>query len=314
MEKNRICKICNRRFANGKAMGGHMRSHLVKLPLPPKPISSHQAEAPSSKSPSPSLSASSLNYPFSETPMQSYRSVNHQLSSISKPNFATLQDGESETESPKNATRRRSKRPRKSVEKVAESVVNVTELTEQVSSISDVAMCLLMLSRDKRTTKEVVGHYMEDEADDEYEDESFGTIRLGSKTKGKYWCDACKRSFRSYQALGGHKASHKKIKTHLKGEYEEEEGNRSGRVNDNNDGVVGIERRMFKCPFCDKIFESGQALGGHKKVHFSYLGNAKISIKSADNLLDLNLPAAEDDGEVSQDELSVVSNPKTQRN
>ncbi|XP_021686987.2 zinc finger protein ZAT9 isoform X2 [Hevea brasiliensis] len=284
MEKNRICKICNRRFANGKAMGGHMRSHLVKLPLPPKPISSHQAEAPSSKSPSPSLSASSLNYPFSETPMQSYRSVNHQLSSISKPNFATLQDGESETESPKNATRRRSKRPRKSVEKVAESVVNVTELTEQVSSISDVAMCLLMLSRDKRTTKEVVGHYMEDEADDEYEDESFGTIRLGSKTKGKYWCDACKRSFRSYQALGGHKASHKKIKTHLKGEYEEEEGNRSGRVNDNNDGVVGIERRMFKCPFCDKIFESGQAL------------------------------AAEDDGEVSQDELSVVSNPKTQRN
>ncbi|XP_031125102.1 zinc finger protein ZAT1-like [Ipomoea triloba] len=29
------CKLCWKQFANGKALGGHMRSHLAPLPLPP---------------------------------------------------------------------------------------------------------------------------------------------------------------------------------------------------------------------------------------------------------------------------------------
>uniref|UniRef100_A0A2C9UIP4 C2H2-type domain-containing protein n=1 Tax=Manihot esculenta TaxID=3983 RepID=A0A2C9UIP4_MANES len=277
MEKNRICKICNRRFANGKAMGGHMRSHLAKLPLPPKPIPS---EASILKSPSRSSSSSSFNYTSSENPMQSYRSINHELPFMSKTNLAALQDDESETESSRNPTRRRSKRSRKPVEKVAES-------------------------------KEVE-EYMEEEAEAEDEDEddyeSIGEIQRRSKNKMKHKCETCQRSFRSYQALGGHKASHKKIKINLRdNEYEEEEGSGSGGI-DSKNGVLGVKPRIFKCPFCDKVFESGQALGGHKKVHFSYLGNAKISVKSSDNLLDLNLPAPEDDGEVSQAEVSTVSN------
>lgn len=230
---------------------------------------------------------------------------------MSKTNLAALLDGDSETESPKNTTQRRSKRRRKSLEKVAESIVKVSESTEQVSSIScifneeEVAMCLLMLSRDKRWTKKVVDEYIEDEAEDhsEEEDEPSGVIRLRSKTNGRHTCETCKRVFRSYQALGGHKSSHTRIKTSVADEDED-------RSRSSNGGVVGNEPRIFKCPYCDKVFESGQALGGHKKVHLSYLGNYKISIKSADNLLDLNLPAPEDDGEVSQAEVSTFSNPK----
>ncbi|KAJ9140015.1 hypothetical protein P3X46_030703 [Hevea brasiliensis] len=319
MEKNRICKICNRRFANGKAMGGHMRSHLAKLPLPPKPITSEQAEASILKSPSRSSSSSSFNYLSSENPMQSYRSVNHELPFMSKANLAILQDGESDTESPRNPTRRRSRRCRKPVEKVAESVVKVADSTEQVSSISDisneesVALCLLMLSRDKWEKTKQVDEYMEEkvDAEDEYDDESVDEIAVRSKNQRKYRCGTCQRSFRSYQALGGHKASHKKMKTHVKDdEYDEGEGSGCGGNNNNNNGVLPIEPKMYKCPFCDKVFESGQALGGHKKVHYSYLGNVKTSVKSSDNLLDLNLPAPEDDGEVSQAELSTVSNAK----
>lgn len=292
-----------------------MRSHLAKLPLPPKPIPS---EASILKSPSRSSSSSSFNYTSSENPMQSYRSINHELPFMSKTNLAALQDDESETESSRNPTRRRSKRSRKPVEKVAESVIKVADSTEQVSSISDisneesVAMCLVMLSRDKWRRKKEVEEYMEEEAEAEDEDEddyeSIGEIQRRSKNKMKHKCETCQRSFRSYQALGGHKASHKKIKINLRdNEYEEEEGSGSGGI-DSKNGVLGVKPRIFKCPFCDKVFESGQALGGHKKVHFSYLGNAKISVKSSDNLLDLNLPAPEDDGEVSQAEVSTVSN------
>ncbi|XP_015578908.1 zinc finger protein ZAT9 [Ricinus communis] len=311
MEKNRICKICNRRFANGKAMGGHMRSHLAKLPLPPKPIIKVQYPSPiKSLSPSPS-SSSSLNYSFTKNPIQSYRSINHELPFMSSnPAAASNDDGESETDSPKNnPTRRRSKRRRKSIEKVAESS------PEQVSSISDifnneedVALCLLMLSKDKRIPIKQVYEYMEEvesENEEEEDDESFDAIPM--RSKGKYKCKTCKKEFRSYQALGGHKASHKKIKTHVKVEHEEGSGSGSG-VGGN--CVTVVDHKMFKCPFCDKMFDSGQALGGHKKVHFSYLGNAKMSAKSSHDLLDLNLPAPEDDGEVSQAEDSTICNAK----
>ncbi|KAG5228569.1 zinc finger protein [Salix suchowensis] len=315
MEKTRICKICNRRFANGKAMGGHMRSHLAKLPLPPKPIPPQETYNTPNKSPS---SSSSLNYPLlgNNKPTQSSRSILKQkVSAVSKP---TPYDGESETESTTKPTGRRSKRSLKSADlKVAESMAKVTESSEQVSSVSyllaeeDVALCLLMLSRDhewsedaKRVKKEVgectkdhqyVNH--EAESDDEKENYLLGAAQTKLKSQGKYKCETCKRGFRSYQALGGHRASHKKIKTH--DEHEEGSGNGCG-GGDNHRITAG--KRIFKCPFCDKVFDSGQALGGHKKVHFSYLPvtNARISI----DLLDLNIPALEgsthDDGEVSE--------------
>ncbi|EEF51574.1 zinc finger protein, putative [Ricinus communis] len=278
MEKNRICKICNRRFANGKAMGGHMRSHLAKLPLPPKPIIKVQYPSPiKSLSPSPS-SSSSLNYSFTKNPIQSYRSINHELPFMSSnPAAASNDDGESETDSPKNnPTRRRSKRRRKSIEKRI-PIKQVYEYMEEVES----------------------------ENEEEEDDESFDAIPM--RSKGKYKCKTCKKEFRSYQALGGHKASHKKIKTHVKVEHEEGSGSGSG-VGGN--CVTVVDHKMFKCPFCDKMFDSGQALGGHKKVHFSYLGNAKMSAKSSHDLLDLNLPAPEDDGEVSQAEDSTICNAK----
>ncbi|XP_065860459.1 zinc finger protein ZAT1-like [Euphorbia lathyris] len=174
MEKNRTCRICCRSFSNGKAMGGHMRSHLAtKLPLPPKSQpQQQQVRYPNSLS---SSSSSSLHFPPSPNRVQSYRSVNHDL-------------GESDTESPRSMTRRRSKRHHKSVEKVAESVVKVVESSAE--QIED----------------EITGEEEEDE------DESFGEMALRSKYNGKYKCETCKKVFRSYQALGGHKASHKKIK------------------------------------------------------------------------------------------------------
>lgn len=308
MEKTRICKICNRRFANGKAMGGHMRSHLAKLPLPPKPIPPQETYNTPKKSPP---SSSSLNYPLlSNKPTQSSRSMKQEVSTVSRPNLATPYDGESETESTRKPTRRRSKRSRKSADGVAESMVKVTESSEQVSSVSyllaeeDVALCLLMLSRDnwsedaKQVQKQVCEYikdhqHVNEVESDEKEDYLFGVTRAKYKSQGKFKCETCKKGFRSYQALGGHRASHKKIKIH----EEHEEGNGSGCGEDNR----SVGKRIFKCPFCDKVFDSGQALGGHKKVHFSYLPvtNAKISI----NLLDLNVPALEgthDDGEVSE--------------
>ncbi|EEF33444.1 hypothetical protein RCOM_1060190 [Ricinus communis] len=43
MERHK-CKLCTRTFANGRALGGHMKAHLATLPLPPRTTAIHQQQ------------------------------------------------------------------------------------------------------------------------------------------------------------------------------------------------------------------------------------------------------------------------------
>ncbi|KAL8268357.1 hypothetical protein R6Q59_002155 [Mikania micrantha] len=110
--------------------------------------------------------------------------------------------------------------------------------------------------------------------------------------KGMFACKACKKVFTSHQALGGHRASHKKVKgcfaarndqsddnigdddviTHDEflpspkpiSSYQFNQGPSTGQL-------VGSARRIskvHKCSICNRIFASGQALGGHKRCHW----------------------------------------------
>ena len=283
MEKHRICKICNKRFANGKAMGGHMRSHLAKLPLPPKHENSAQTESAQTLSPS---SSTSLNFHHRNNMMQSYRSINGGELSTEEATF----HGESDSDSHlKNTTRRRSKRPR------------IIETEPVKFSAEEVAMWLLKLSKDKWTKgKEKVQQKVEtDKKEDDVEEEekadySVSKIRKKSHSQTKFRCETCRKVFPSYQALGGHRASHKKIRNNDEDDLE-----------DDNDNFV-VDEKVFECPFCFKVFDSGQALGGHKKVHLSNLGNGNANARSSarNKLIDLNLPAPVDEDEV----ISIVSN------
>ncbi|EXC13935.1 Zinc finger protein ZAT9 [Morus notabilis] len=249
--KQKICKICNKRYANGKALGGHMRSHLAKLPLPLPPPKPNQPSVVSSTSPS-------------------LDELSQEFSSVVED--AILEsENENENESRRrHVTRQRSKRRRRS----------------ETFSAEEAAFFLVKLSKDKWDKREAVGHHHEEEV-------------------AKFKCETCNKVFGSYQALGGHKANHKKMmKSEISDDDEdnyestdEEDGN-EGR--NNNYAVVDDHPiRTFECPFCFKVFGSGQALGGHKKVHFS--NNlpiiTRISSRKFGNslIIDLNLPAVADE-------------------
>ncbi|XP_040989457.1 zinc finger protein ZAT4-like [Juglans microcarpa x Juglans regia] len=323
MERHR-CKLCFRTFANGRALGGHMKAHLTTLPLPPKPlqlVESHTESASSSSSSSGEeqeedeqslrdAEEKALAYGLRENPKKSFRLADPEFS-FAVDAGSVVQDRESETEL-KNPTRQRSKRNRK--QSVAENQGENLELKkpklrkpslvdspEPLSSVSDtspeedVAMCLMMLSR---------GIWMgnNEEQDQEQgkqvqrsvqvkvqEPEELEEIKI-RKVRGKHCCEKCKKRFRSYQAL----SSHKRIC------YRDEAGN------DRNE-------RIFECPFCDKVFGSGQALGGHKRSHL--LGSSTAAAATANaaaaaasplklesTVIDLNLPAP-----VEEDDFSVVS-------
>ncbi|KAL6965053.1 hypothetical protein U1Q18_036110 [Sarracenia purpurea var. burkii] len=200
---------------------------------------------------------------------------------------------------------------------------------EPVSSISDtspeedVAYCLMMLSRDKWMIDEEEEDQEEEEEeepepepepeedDQSHEFEKFKSSK--SRARGKYKCDSCHKVFRSYQALGGHRASHKKARAHNNGGFSTHEPPVEPEPR-----IAGTpEEKIHECPVCYRVFASGQALGGHKRSHgtgssatataTAGVAPAKPPLKSGQPLIDLNLPAPADDDDVSQIELSAVS-------
>jgi len=254
-----------------------MKAHLATLPLPPKPEPlPHSLNTLSSNSSSQhdneeqEQDKALVNYALRENPKKCFRLADPEFDS-----GAVVQDRESETES-KNPTRRRSKRPRRPAnsQPKARPKLSFMESPEPVSSVSDtspeedVAMCLMMLSRD-RWSKNTNGAVEEERSVEEIK---FRRVRQ------KHQCQSCEKTFRSSRALGSHRSIC--------------EGS-------------GNDSKIFECPFCSKVFGSGQALGGHKRSHMVPSSSSTANDSTTrfkDSFIDLNFPAPPE-----EDELSVVS-------
>ncbi|MQM10933.1 hypothetical protein Taro_043831 [Colocasia esculenta] len=71
-------------------------------------------------------------------------------------------------------------------------------------------------------------------------------------------CKTCNRQFPSFQALGGHRASHKKPRLMA--------GDQNGQA----PAVAALTKpRVHECSICGVEFAIGQALGGHMRRHRS---------------------------------------------
>ncbi|OIS99647.1 PREDICTED: zinc finger protein ZAT1-like [Nicotiana attenuata] len=327
MEKHK-CKLCSRKFLNGKALGGHMRSHLMALPLPPKTPPLKQDSGGGRSHSTLSLYSSenqedevleqkgddSLgNYGLRENPKRSFRMID--------PEFLdggyVVQDRESETESTKKPTCRRSNRSRKMVltmattekseEKMKEKSVDFEPLSlfSDSSSEEDIAMCLMMLSKDVW--------------------KSSAPSKLRSKHGKKYQCGICRKMFKTSQALGSHKTIHKIKNSNSSTSIEESEQKPTKKLV----SVKNImDQKLHECPFCGKLFQSGQALGGHKRSHLimsssttgsssiklgdSFLVEYSNSAKLPNGFIDLNMPAPMEDEDFSQPDFSAISDAEFQ--
>ncbi|KAE8686446.1 LOB domain-containing protein 38 [Hibiscus syriacus] len=112
------------------------------------------------------------------------------------------------------------------------------------------ALCLIMLARGNTASDGCI---------------SSSEARVApSGLKSSHKCSVCDKAFPSYQALGGHKASHSKPST---------DGAANNRPNSiptttTNGGDIGVNGRAHTCSICHKAFPTGQALGGHKRRHY----------------------------------------------
>ncbi|KAL3750697.1 hypothetical protein ACJRO7_011751 [Eucalyptus globulus] len=101
------------------------------------------------------------------------------------------------------------------------------------------ANCLMLLSRVGEST------------------DSASPDRKSRPTERMFACKTCNREFSSFQALGGHKASHKKPKL-ISGDLFH-----LGHAADSSPA----KPKTHECSICGLDFPMGQALGGHMRRH-----------------------------------------------
>jgi len=131
---------------------------------------------------------------------------------------------------------------------------------------------------------------------------SKGCGELRDSDVGDFKCKTCNRRFSSFQALGGHRASHKKPRLMIT--------DLSCHHHTLPSPVTKQQPRMHPCPICGLEFAIGQALGGHMRKHRTAINGGLLNRRDSDSLsilkkskdggrlnlcLDLNLMPLEDD-------------------
>ncbi|XP_022764601.1 zinc finger protein ZAT5-like [Durio zibethinus] len=180
----------------------------------------------------------------------------------------------------------------------------------------DMANCLILLAQGQSRESAKL------QPDDHHKFTSRRFMEAASNGTGKagyyvYECKTCNRTFPSFQALGGHRASHKKPKAASAAAMveekirqftaaaaaaasDEEEGKfiKTNNIsslslelsnhNNNNRGLYGNNNKakVHECSVCGAEFTSGQALGGHMRRHRGPIGT------TANTALSLTVPMA----------------------
>ncbi|CAN6312256.1 unnamed protein product [Urochloa humidicola] len=84
----------------------------------------------------------------------------------------------------------------------------------------------------------------------------------------RYRCSVCGKAFASHQALGGHKASHRKPTPLQVVQASSSFAGDASAASSSAGGIGGGPAGRHRCSVCHRSFTTGQALGGHKRCHY----------------------------------------------
>ncbi|CAG7883425.1 unnamed protein product [Brassica rapa] len=270
LNETRNCQVCKKSFPNGRALGGHMRSHTRK-------ISASNAE-----------SATGSTVPTLKTLTKLAANIRPNETVLMRSVHASEVGPEPDLKRGEGGQQIKGKR---------KFVVDVDECPSSLTAVEECALCLVAMSKgqrpensqnwnaidrllatpnekeeytrksididsddDDREDKDkyvasnvrVLTEDIDENEDEDDEDETY-LVEKENQCKKKFTCDICGKVLHSYQALGGHRTSHRTKRLKI--------------CDKNGQAMV----RHYKCEICGRVFGSGQALGGHKKVHYVFL-------------------------------------------
>ncbi|XP_010264307.1 PREDICTED: zinc finger protein ZAT4-like [Nelumbo nucifera] len=321
------CRICKKGFGCGRALGGHMRAHGIGDEAgqieDEDPVSDWEDKLGGNSPPGNKRMYALRTNPNRLKSCRICENCGKEFSSwksfLEHGKCNCDDDMESPVSSPlpgsddEDGAGRRScgwyKRKRSIRAKVGNSNSNCPSSEEE-----DLANCLVMLSTARVDVDPLVADAEESCASASKEEERRNPVgvvplqlpiahRLSSeKAKGvpaggMFECKACKKVFNSHQALGGHRASHKKVKGCFAAKMddlddslaEEDVITHDGYGNPTKSSINATlpfeqvsqlpplaaipstskrKSKLHECSICHRVFSSGQALGGHKRCHW----------------------------------------------
>ncbi|KAE8717432.1 hypothetical protein F3Y22_tig00110045pilonHSYRG00050 [Hibiscus syriacus] len=245
-----VCKMCPKSFPCGRSLGGHMRSHMNNS------AETDEKFINKKKKLEPDVSGG---YILRQKPKKKWSRLSL---------FGHIKCYSPDNSGFRSETKIRRRTTRRYNEVVPANPSSMSEIEQEQQQ--EVALSLMMLSRG-------TGQWAA------LDETCANSLKKTESSKRKFQCSGCNKDFVSHQALGGHRASHKRIN--------------GGCTENSTRKLVEEDETRHECPICFKVFTSGQALGGHKRSHL--LTDASPKIHEIPEFLDLNLPAPVDEDETS---------------
>ncbi|CAL9177718.1 unnamed protein product [Musa hybrid cultivar] len=189
---------------------------------------------------------------------------------------------------------KRTKRQRPAAAAPASSISSAELSSSTTEEEEDMANCLILLSRGRALDADPPGT--------QAAAEETAMATTGKAAPDVYQCKTCNKCFPSFQALGGHRTSHKKPKAdedrvQISTSSSTSKPAPTPSATNTGAGAGSNKPRVHECSICGSEFPSGQALGGHMRRHRPITPAEPPEAKKEKHVLslDLNLPAPPDD-------------------